>query len=348
MELSVCIITKNESAKLKRLLESIKDKGAEIVVVDTGSSDDTMRTAAEYTDRIYEFEWCGDFAAARNFSLQKAQNDLVMVLDSDEYVSHFSFPKDAPLESIGRISILNKFSRNGENFVSKERVGRIFHKSFYHYEGRVHERPVRNDGKEVSFYNTDIEIIHDGYDGSAEQIKEKAKRNEMLLLSELKSNQGDVYLLYQLGKSAYMAGDYEGAAGYFARAEENGFDVRYEYTEDLIVTYGYALVNSGKPKKAIELEKYFAEYDKSADFAFMMGLVYMNNELFEKACDTFLLATTKEHEVMKGTGSYLAFFNAGVINECLGNLPRAREFYQKCGDYEKAQKRLRNLQKFML
>ena len=91
--LSICIITKNECDNLKICLERIKDLGCEIVVVDTGSSDNSKKIASTITPCVYEFAWCDDFSAARNYAVQKAGNDWILSLDSDEFVDMFDMPK---------------------------------------------------------------------------------------------------------------------------------------------------------------------------------------------------------------------------------------------------------------
>ena len=66
------MIVKNESAVLARCLDSIADLMDEIIIVDTGSTDNTKEIAAQYTSRIYDFKWTSDFSVARNFSFSKA------------------------------------------------------------------------------------------------------------------------------------------------------------------------------------------------------------------------------------------------------------------------------------
>ena len=85
-KISVCIITKNESEKLKKCLKQLMGYGFEIVVVDTGSTDDTVVMAKKYADKVCYFSWCNDFSAARNYALTLASNDIVMMIDSDEYL----------------------------------------------------------------------------------------------------------------------------------------------------------------------------------------------------------------------------------------------------------------------
>lgn len=85
MNLSICIITKNEEQNIDRCLKALAPYGLETIVVDTGSTDRTKQIAARYTDRLYDFPWCDDFSAAKNFAIEKASHSYVLVLDSDEF-----------------------------------------------------------------------------------------------------------------------------------------------------------------------------------------------------------------------------------------------------------------------
>lgn len=83
--LSVTIICKNEQHNLARLLAQV-NFADEIVVVDTGSDDDTVAVARSYTDNVYSFKWCDDFSKARNYAISKAHGDYIMWLDADDIV----------------------------------------------------------------------------------------------------------------------------------------------------------------------------------------------------------------------------------------------------------------------
>ena len=93
MNISVCIITKNERAYLDKCLKCLSEYPFEIIVVDTGSEDDSVEVARKYTERVYEFAWCNDFSAARNFSVSKASNDMIMIVDTDEFVEQIPYPE---------------------------------------------------------------------------------------------------------------------------------------------------------------------------------------------------------------------------------------------------------------
>ncbi|OEH86530.1 glycosyl transferase [Desulfuribacillus stibiiarsenatis] len=84
--ISLCMIVKNEEELLSRCLESAKDLVDEINIVDTGSTDRTKEIASQYTDRIYDFEWINNFAAARNESFKYATKDYILYLDADDVI----------------------------------------------------------------------------------------------------------------------------------------------------------------------------------------------------------------------------------------------------------------------
>ncbi len=84
--ISLCMIVKNESQVIERCLKCVSDLVDEIVIVDTGSTDDTMSIARKFTDSIYEFPWIDDFSAARNFSFSKATKEYIMWLDADDII----------------------------------------------------------------------------------------------------------------------------------------------------------------------------------------------------------------------------------------------------------------------
>ncbi|MBD3918171.1 glycosyltransferase family 2 protein [Paenibacillus sp. PR3] len=82
--ISLCMIVKNEEGVLARCLDSVADLVDEINIIDTGSTDATKAIAARYTDRIFDFEWIDDFAAARNFAFEQATCSHMMWLDADD------------------------------------------------------------------------------------------------------------------------------------------------------------------------------------------------------------------------------------------------------------------------
>jgi len=85
MLLSVIIITKNESQQIARCLESVL-WADEIIILDSGSSDNTVAICQQYTSYVYQTDWLG-FGVQKQRALDKAQGDWVLSIDADEYVS---------------------------------------------------------------------------------------------------------------------------------------------------------------------------------------------------------------------------------------------------------------------
>ncbi len=80
------MIVRNEENVLERALLGVKDFADEIVIVDTGSTDNTMDIARKYTDRVYTFNWCDDFSKARNYAISLCSMEYFMWLDADDVV----------------------------------------------------------------------------------------------------------------------------------------------------------------------------------------------------------------------------------------------------------------------
>lgn len=83
---SLCMIVKNEEKVLERCLGSLAACMDEIIIVDTGSTDGTKEIAGRYTNQVFDFEWTGSFADARNFAASKAAMDYIYTADADEYL----------------------------------------------------------------------------------------------------------------------------------------------------------------------------------------------------------------------------------------------------------------------
>ncbi len=98
--ISLCMIVKDEETVLKRCLDSIADIADEIIIVDTGSTDTTKKIAAQYTDKIYDFVWTGNFSDARNFASSKATKDYIYTADADEYLDEENREKLKKLKKI--------------------------------------------------------------------------------------------------------------------------------------------------------------------------------------------------------------------------------------------------------
>ena len=92
-KISVCMIVKNEEKVLARCLKCVKKFADEIIIVDTGSTDNTIKIAKKFTDKVYNFKWQDDFAKARNYSLQFASCEYIMWIDADDIITNSNIKK---------------------------------------------------------------------------------------------------------------------------------------------------------------------------------------------------------------------------------------------------------------
>ena len=102
--LSLCMIVNDEGQGLGDFLKRVNDHTDEIIVVDTGSEDNTKEIARRY-GKVYSYKWEDDFSKARNFSISKATKDWILVLDADEKISKQYFLKIK--ETINNIKSIN-------------------------------------------------------------------------------------------------------------------------------------------------------------------------------------------------------------------------------------------------
>ncbi|WP_371372061.1 glycosyltransferase [Sporomusa aerivorans] len=346
MKISLCMIVKDEEYLLAKCLKAIRAHVDEIILVDTGSTDKTKVIARQFTDKIYDFPWCNDFARARNFSLLHANNDWILVLDADEIVTKFDRNSLAPLTqstemAVGRIKRINYIENKWGPARHTERISRVFNRQLLHYEGIIHEQiATKNKGSLYKTIPLDITVDHVGYAKEVINKTAKLERNITLLTQAIAACPDDPYLHYQLGKSYYLAKDFRLAYTSFSSALSLPLDHAYEYVQDLVESFGYTLINSEKYSEALEIEKFTVYYQHSPDFNFLMGLIFMNNALFSQAVESFLKCIGSGEGKIRGVNSYLANYNIAVIYELLGYHKEARTYYKHCGNYAPAKKRL--------
>ena len=84
--ISLCMIVKNEERSLARCINSAKSLFDQLIIIDTGSNDDTVKIAKEFDADVHHFQWCDDFAAARNESIKYAKYQWILFLDADEII----------------------------------------------------------------------------------------------------------------------------------------------------------------------------------------------------------------------------------------------------------------------
>jgi tetratricopeptide (TPR) repeat protein len=208
--LSVCMIVKNESALLARCLESIHPVADQIVVVDTGSSDDTVAIARSFGADVVTTDWRNDFAWARNISLDHANGGWVLWLDADDVVPEESLPKlrmlkkNAPDRVYGLIVRNERPGNTGSEFVQ----ARMFpNRNDIRFEGAIHEQMMPCALRlGLSMEKRDVVIEHHGY-ADPEKLKSKALRNIELLLAKYPAESCDPVTAVEIADSYRLISD---------------------------------------------------------------------------------------------------------------------------------------------
>lgn len=162
--ISICMIVKDEALRLRKCLDSIKHIADEIIIVDTGSLDNTKEIASEYTERIFDYPWKNDFSAARNFAFSKATMDYIYSADADEYLDStnqnaFAVLKQVLLPEVEIVTMyyVNKMEFNTTYNSKKELRPKLFKRlRSFKWMDPIHETIVTSP----VIYDSNIEIIH--------------------------------------------------------------------------------------------------------------------------------------------------------------------------------------------
>lgn len=332
--ISACIITKNESANLDKCLKALSAFPFEIVVVDTGSTDDSREIARKYTDKVYAFTWIDDFSAARNYAAGQASHNMIFPIDTDEFITRLDWEELQMLmeqkpKSVGSIKRLDYFETDGETHCQICMIDRIYNRKYYHYDKPIHEVLTPSVRIPYTSYTTSIEADHVGYLGSGSKLREKAMRDMDLLFKELEQSPEEPYYYFQIAQSYMLMRDMENSLIYFRKAMELSPDPKADYTHILVYNYGHLLLEQGMVNDAAFLLSYYEYYSNIMDYLCLTGLYYLHQNQPLKALPEFVKALTAPERDM--TDSREPSYYIGYIYELFGKKDIARTHYLNCG-----------------
>lgn len=209
---SACIIVKNEEKHLPECLESIKSCADEIIVVDTGSTDNTISIAEGFGCKVIKTSWMDDFSQARNIALDAATKNYILVIDADERLMnpddlHKIIENKNSLTGGWLINVISEAKReDGSVDTYSSSLLRLFiNNPSVRFRGIIHEQVLESLLKEGFKLDTsNLKFIHLGYGHSPEQMRIKQERNLILLNKALEKIPDDAYQLYQRAKT-YLA-----------------------------------------------------------------------------------------------------------------------------------------------
>ena len=274
-------IVKNESGNIKRSIESVRDFVDDIIVVDTGSTDNTIELCESLDCKVFTCQWKNDFSKARNYAKSLTNSDYILFLDADEYFSN-------PLTSKDRENILNIISEhdvdgvsfktsNYDDITSKLQYTSYHCKFFKNkgdikYERAIHE-VLRINGKPISYaIYLDVELIHVGYSSNISGVK--ALRN-IDILKTLKNPETIDY--FYLAREHLAIVDYERFNYYcnkFFEQEDYREVVENSSVAYLIYFYRYDYLRGIGVDYKDWIDKMQAELPDVAEVDYTLGEIY--------------------------------------------------------------------------
>ena len=344
MLLSACLIAKNEALTLPKCLESLKGAVDEIILVDTGSSDNTIAIAESYGAKVFHYEWTNDFAAARNEALRHASSDFILVIDADEFLEEMhkqrlrDFLSTTNAEGIF-ITVKNYLgSLNNLTSVMGIRVMRIFRRGHF-YTGAIHEQvadSVAKSGRPIT--TLDVELHHLGYTTEFLQNRGKSTRNTHLLEEELAKDPDNLFQRSNLIAEYVLQRDWQKcivlAKDTWDKIRKTPTQTWVNFTPRIVMNLLHALWESGKKEEAMKLAKeaiiYFPWFtDMKKRYANMLAEIGNLRESAQLLMECRNQGDTKSGliEFLEGTGTYLAAFDLGVVWTWLGDELNARRWF---------------------
>ena len=299
--LSIGMIVKNEEKHLENCLSALKKLmdqiSCELIIVDTGSTDRTKEIALKYTDKVYDFEWINDFAAARNYGLERAVGEWFMFLDADEYidedvsemVTFFNMPELYNKYNSASYIIRNYFHEHSKvctDFLGSRLVRLLPGVKF---SGAIHESLPQYFPHGVfstvfhhyGYLNDDKKVVEDKRERNRtpmlEEYEKDPKNQRILsLMVDVYSDDEHTERFYnewlEVARNEpnhpYRNACYAGLSGFYANRER--------YDEALDIANEFFNVDDAKESVTV-VEVYY-----------IMARVYMNQDKFEDAYKYFL------------------------------------------------------------
>jgi len=328
--LSVCMIVRDEGKILPRCLKSVQDVADELIVVDTGSKDNTISVASDFGAKVYYFQWNDDFAAARNESLKYAKGNWIFQIDADEELlqSSISPMKKAILNPWGLVYIItcdNGANSRSERFV---KVGRLFRNHPSVRYSRAYHEMVSSSAYELIAQESQWQLLdepriiirHYGYEPYEMQSRKKHERGIRIMESYLRENQNDVYMLTKLGESYNSVGRYDEAMVMFKKSIALDPNIAESY-KDL----GIAYFEKGLFDEAIiEFKKSIAIKPHIADTHNNLGMACYAKGFVDKAISEYIEAIAIEHDFVEAHYNLgLAYGTKGIVDKEISEYKKA-------------------------
>lgn len=332
------MIVKNEAAVLARCLESAAGLVDEIIVVDTGSTDETKSIAAAFTEQVYDFTWVQDFSAARNFAFSKASMDYCLWLDADDVLldrdreGFLDLKRSLPPETdvvMMRYNIAFDAAGNPTFSYYRERLVRNLHRPLW--EGAVHE-VIPPFGRVVY---SEVAVTHRKEGPSDPDRNLRIYEDRMARGIPLGPRERFYYARELYDHQRYE--DAEAAFAGFLASGEGWVENNIEASRFLAYC-AYAL---DRPEAALRaLLGSFVYDDPRAETCCDLGRHFLDRGAYRRAAFWYELALTRERDDTSGgfvrpdCYGYLPCIQLCVCYDRLGEKEKAEAYNLRAGQYK--------------
>lgn len=319
--LGLAMIVRDERESLQRCLASAAPVADQIVVVDTGSRDDSAWVARQAGATVVRHEWCNDFAAARNVGLQQLTTDWVLVLDADEQLTSASA---SPLRRAIRNPLVGGFLIDMVSFEGDVAISggschaplRLFRRlPGVQFEGALHEQVAPSLLKAHACIRPlpGVTVLHYGYLGANVEAYDKKRRNLEIARGQAEADPQNPFVHFNLGVEYARLGEWPRAVKEFQRAHRLLPSPYVPYATALIRHLVTCLMNQGHHLEALNvLEQARDVYPDYVDLDFLQGLALNRLGRYEEALDILRRCVEKGDSPalymssQVGAGSFLA------------------------------------------
>lgn len=342
-KISLCMIVKNEEKFLPTCINSIKDLVSEIIIVDTGSTDQTIDIARYYGAKIFQFEWHDNFSEARNESLKHATGDWILYLDADERIDEKNKAKIRRLIQLKDVSAINVrvvIPQSARNLVTEfsYSYSRIFRNiPQIRFEGRIHEQIIpsikRLGGK---IYKSDITIDHWGFGIRKLRRENRNQQNLNILKDEIIKTPDDPFLHYNLADTYRTLGETDLAINHFEKVielDDNDLHTDIVANVHIYLAQLYLLKNicdraKANSNKAIELAP------KEPLPYYILATIYFQDGNWQKAKQKleYILSLIENHNNYIPSSNLdisQVYLDLGNCNYLMYDFDKAEMYYQQ-------------------
>lgn len=344
--ISLCMIAKNEEQNLPACLEAAVPQVDEIIIVDTGSTDQTSQVAARYGARIIDAPWQDHFSHARNTGIEYCSGEFILVLDADEIIETHARTKLLAFSTLhpnqcGSLCISSPYLSDGKTLTKSAEVRRFFpnHPDF-RFQGRIHEQ-VSYKGEPASYKPTGVEVLHNGYHLQEKLLQDKFERNRFLLEKAVEESPQDAYMIFQLGRTYLGAKKYAEAAAWLSKALELT-PPTYRHYASAVVDHGYALKGLKRYEEAIDHCVHHMDILPDYPDLYLLLAFILMEEGSPKQIETMLACFEKclslngtpiPYETVQGATTFLPSYHIGLFFELMGDPSTARSYYTEAAKY---------------